>query len=148
MKFFAKCAFLVSLIATSGVIVVQGTASAGQSWGSYFEICKPILIKQFNPSLSKLFSDTNKMNISGMKHDMQSVLNFAGREASCADSPDKTLNKDVNSLSTMVAATMIVGQEFLSGSAKISSYEAGLQRFTPLWKKMANRLASDEVKYG
>jgi hypothetical protein len=148
MKFFAKCVVLVSLIAASGVIVIQGAASAGQSWGSYFKICKPILINQFNPSLSQLFSDTNKLNISGMKHDMQSVLNFAGREASCANSPDKTLNRDVNSLSTMVAATMIVGQEFLSGSAKINSYEAGLERFTPLWKRMASRLASDEVNYG
>jgi hypothetical protein len=112
------------------------------------QICKPILIYQFTPSLRKLFSDTNKVNISGMNRDMQSVLNFAGREASCADSPDKTLNRDVNSLSTMVAATMVVGQEFLSGSEKITSYEAGLERFTPLWKKMSNRLASDEVNYG
>lgn len=148
MKLFARCAVLVSLIATSGIIGLQGTASASQSWGSYFKTCKPILINQFNPALSQLFSDTNKLNISGMNRDMQSVLNFAGREASCADSPDKTLNRDVNSLSTMVAATMVVGQEFLSGSAKITSYEAGLGRFTPLWKKMANRFASDEVNYG
>jgi hypothetical protein len=148
MKIFARYAVLVSLIATSGVVALQGTASANQSWGSYFKICKPILINQFSPSLSKLFSDTNKLNLSGMKRDMKSVLNFAGREASCANSPDKTLNRDVNALSTMVAATMVVGQEFLSGSAKVTSYEAGLRAFTPLWNKMAHQLAHDQANHG
>jgi len=148
MKLFARYAVLVSLIATSGVVAIQGTASANQSWGSYFKICKPILINEFSPSLSQLFRDTNKLNLSGMNRDMKSVLNFAGREASCANSPDKTLNRDVNTLSTMVAATMVVGQEFLSGSAKIGSYEAGLERFTPLWQKMANQLAYDQANHG
>jgi hypothetical protein len=148
MKLFARYAVLVSLIATSGVVAIQGTASANQSWGSYFKICKPILINEFSPSLSQLFSDTNKLNLSGMNRDMKSVLNFAGREASCANSPDKTLNRDVNALSTMVAATMIVGQEFLSRSGKIGSYEAGLERFTPLWQKMANQLAYDQANHG
>lgn len=148
MKLFARYAVLVSLMATSGVVALQGTASANQSWGSYFKICKPILINQFSPSLGQLFSDTNKLNLSGMNRDMSSVLNFAGREASCANSPDKTLNRDVNALSTMVAATMIVGQEFLSGSAKVTSYEAGLRNFTPLWNKMANQLAYDQASHG
>jgi hypothetical protein len=148
MKLFARYAILVSLIATSGVVALQGPSSATQSWSSYFRICKPILINQFSPSLRQLFSDTNRLNLSGMNRDMKSVLVFAGREASCANSPDKTLDRDVNALSTMVAATMVVGQEFLSGSAKVTSYEAGLRQFSPLWTKMANQLASDQASHG
>ena len=146
-SFFKSLVLATGLLA--GLVVTGSPVSASTSWHNYFAKCTPILVAQWNPINSRLHSATSpaRWNKSAVLEDMRLFLALAGREAGCGTSPDSKLDADVNSLSTDVAAAMIVGQEWLQGEVSEVSFIKGLEDMYAVNRKVAFRFAYDDGRY-
>jgi hypothetical protein len=146
---FTTIRTMLGAIVLIGFFLFTAPAGASQSWRAYFARCSPVLVNQWNPINNRLDAATtpSKWNRSAVLSDLHLFLALAGREGSCASSPERILNRDVRALSTEVAATMIVGEEWLHRQGSESSFAAGLRQMYSLNRKMANQFGFDIGRY-
>ena len=77
----------------------ESAAGASTSWSSYLRTCIPVLVNQWTNDYSKLESALGTAKVSTITNAVNVFGRLGAKElGSCTDSPDRTLNSEVQSL--------------------------------------------------
>jgi hypothetical protein len=138
----------VFLFSISTSVVITSNNAGASSWSSYLNKCKTVLIDKWAADYTNLSNQLGATNISGAKNAANAFGLLGAQEIGCSNSPDKTLNSQIQSLTYYQTVAMLQIKQLLSGSGSTSAAGNAIQQMSSKWKTMSVTLAKDQAYYG
>jgi hypothetical protein len=149
MRLLASAALSFAFVVGVGTVSFESAAGASASWSSYLRTCVPVLVNQWTGDYNRLESALGTDSVPTITN----ADNVFGRLAavelgSCTDSPDRTLNSEVQSLTAYQTVALLGVKDVLKGTAKANSVVAAIGQMITHEKIVGSRLANDGSIHG